>query len=135
MHPFVTYASLRLALVPKGCNFIAPVALMQQFIIIALFCNLQKSTIWCHSVYFSKSQVKLQSCFLQIPVFISNWFDLFLFWKKQWRQIFTITYIIYLATSPTYSQNSVSEDESYFLNKQKKIVFMIQHFLYNYCGS
>ena len=40
MHPFNMHALLRSALVPKGCNFIAPLALIQQFLI-ALFLHFQ----------------------------------------------------------------------------------------------
>ena len=36
MHPFGTWASLRSALVPKGCNFFAPLTLTQQFLTILI---------------------------------------------------------------------------------------------------
>ena len=44
MLPFGKHALLRLALVSKGCNFIAPLALIQQFFIALFFHFL--STVW-----------------------------------------------------------------------------------------
>ena len=65
MQPFSTYASLRSALVPNGCNFITPLALIKQFLIAlmfhfwptvkfhVLFKFLARKNVWKSELYFS----------------------------------------------------------------------------------
>ena len=55
LHPFSTCASLNLALVPKGCNFIAPLILIQQFLIAQFFsfsehCSSSFPLNYCHKI-------------------------------------------------------------------------------------